>query len=539
MRQKLRYSSYIVILLFCSLGACIDEVPDGIEEVTELTPMTLKLNIQKESVVQTRANDVPDDTDKIESLDFFIFNKDGDIVLHEQPALRWTGTEYQMTVNIPTAKNEHSLYLVANHLMPKGTILRLQDLEQQICTTAGAIVTPPFVMATKKIKLVNLNSITIKNAMNSDGNNAFILQRNVAKFSVEVSAINFKLKSVEWVNCPETATILLEGNYISTSTHSFSSLASPSLPIYLYQIQDMGVDSHKGFYIVVYGEYEAKNGTKVNGYYKLRMNTLNSTGNDKIPLTSIDGNSYYKVSILSVSGAGFSSLELAKKNGFSNEMEALVNLEYAGTHEYRETFSQNGYQLGLESSHWRIYSNETLGKYTLGYFYRCIRNASLSNNTTFDPDYPNKKRSVFVARQGSEEIIESTDVKDGLNTPIEMELCFSDIQGMAGQEYVLTSVIQYGIIQTPITVERYPSITKEYRVIPMLRTNLGEVTGNVSWIGIAEQRHEGATLYQQISSENEQIFIHILENNTGQPREGIVYLFGLDGFYEMHIRQEG
>ena len=41
---------------------------------------------------------------------------------------------------------------------------------------------------------------------------------------------------------------------------------------------------------------------------------------EKVPLTSIVGNSYYKLNIRSVTGFGASSLENAEKNGFTNDM---------------------------------------------------------------------------------------------------------------------------------------------------------------------------------------------------------------------------
>ena len=92
---------------------------DETSEVTggksgELEQVVLKLNVQEESLVRTRAVTEPDDTEKIGSIDFFIFNAAGQVVVHEQPAVEWTGTEYKMTVGIPSASGEHTLYMVAN-----------------------------------------------------------------------------------------------------------------------------------------------------------------------------------------------------------------------------------------------------------------------------------------------------------------------------------------------------------------------------------------------------------------------------------------
>lgn len=81
---------------------------------------------------------------------------------------------------------------------------------------------------------------------------------------------------------------------------------------------------------------------------------------EKVPLTSIVGNSYYKLNIRSVTGFGASSLENAEKNGFTNDMEALMVLEYNGTHDYQEYYLRNGYQMGFENTHWIVCSNEVM-----------------------------------------------------------------------------------------------------------------------------------------------------------------------------------
>ena len=73
----------------------------------------------------------------------------------------------------------------------------------------------------------------------------------------------------------------------------------------------------------------------------------------------------------------------------------------------------------------------------------------------------------------------------------------------------------------------------------MLYTNYGEVIGSHDWIGIAEQRHEGAIFYPQLDSDNDYIFIHVRANDTGEAREATVRLFGVNGYSELRIRQKG
>ena len=177
---------------------------------------------------------------KVESMDFLIFNHDGKIVYHQHPVLEWTGNEYKTTVNIPSATGEHTLYLIANYPMEAGTIHTLQDLESRICTSTKALVKPPFVMATRRITLSSLNMIAIRNAMESDGSNGFSLKRNVAKFSVGVADNNFELISINWLGCPVSASVLADVDYTSPSTLSVSNLAPSSNPIYLYQIRKNG-----------------------------------------------------------------------------------------------------------------------------------------------------------------------------------------------------------------------------------------------------------------------------------------------------------
>ena len=171
-------------------------------------------------------------------------------------------------------------------------------------------------MATRRITLSSLNMIAIRNAMESDGSNGFSLKRNVAKFSVGVTDNNFELISIDWLGCPVSASVLADVDYTSPSTLSISSLAPSSNPIYLYQIRKMGLDAHKGFHIVVHGKYTAADGTEREGYYKLRLCTIDDATGEKVPLTSIVGNDNYKLNIRSVTGSGANSFENAEKNGF-------------------------------------------------------------------------------------------------------------------------------------------------------------------------------------------------------------------------------
>lgn len=541
MKYNMRYIGLIWIFFSVCLLACVDET----SEVTggksgELEQVVLKLNVQEESLVRTRAVTEPDDTEKIGSIDFFIFNAAGQVVVHEQPAVKWTGTEYKMMVGIPSASGEHTLYMVANYPMAKGTIKTLQDLENQVSTSEEASVSSLFVMATQKITLSALNATTISNALSSNGVDGKInLKRNVAKFSVGVTATNFKLNYVEWKNCPTSAPLLLEKRYVSPETKSVNGSSTDSSPDYLYQIQDIGADAHKGFHVLVGGEYTAKDGTTTTGYYKLRLYTVNGSG-VKTPLASIDANSYYKIDIRSVSGTGAGSPEKAEMNGFSNDMEALTILDFTTYRTYRETYLQNGYQLGLSNSSWKIYDSRRLNYYPIGDFYRTIRDASLKNNTTLDPDYPDKDRGVVIARErGTNPLITGMkECTDTPNSPIEMELFFIDLAGMEGKEYTFTSVIQYGVLQKSITIDRYPSVNSTYSVLAMPNTSYGEVVLGSSWVGLAAQRHEGTTLYKQLDSDNNYIFIHVLANNTGSSRTATVQLFGNNGYSQIIIRQE-
>lgn len=489
---KKKYIQLVLFVLLFSLEACnSDEMSESNDTRDVQEQMVLRLSVQQESVVHTRGTATPADEAKVESMDFLIFDHNGDVVYHQHPVLEWTGNEYKTTVNISSATGEHTLYLIANYPMEEGTIHTLQELENKICTSTEALVKPPFVMATRRITLSSLNMMTIRNAMESDGSNGFSLKRNVAKFSVEVTAGNFKLISIDWLGCPVSASVLADVDYISPSTLSVSNLAPLSTPIYLYQIRNMGLDAHKGFHIIVHGKYTAADGTEREGYYKLRLYTIDDATGKKVPLTSIVGNDYYKLNIRSVTGFGANSFENAEKNGFTNDMEAFMLLEYNGTHDYQENYLRNGYQMGFENSRWIIYSNEALNSFVLGHFYRCIRDESLEGYTMFDPDYPNLQRGVITVKANGTEITGETVCNDTPDSPIEMDLCFTESGIDADTEYAFTSIIQYGVLQKTVTVERHPSIGQSYTVLPMLYTNYGEVVGSCDWIGIAEQRHEG------------------------------------------------
>jgi hypothetical protein len=65
------------------------------------------------------------------------------------------------------------------------------------------------------------------------------------------------------------------------------------------------------------------------------------------------------------------------------------------------------------------------------------------------------------------------------------------------------------------------------------------VFDSCDWIGIAEQRHEGAFTYPQLDSANDYIFFHVKENGTGNAREGKVRLFvGMDILNFGYVRKD-
>lgn len=550
MKLGLKYLHIVCLFLFSGLTACLEEDSISGKEIYsgESELAVLKLSVPKESVVQTRFTDTPNDDEKVNSIDLLVFDDNKKLVWHEQPEVEWTGTDYKTTISVPSYNGKYQLCLVANYPMTEEMIPDLDALLGCRSNTRNPSVTSPFVMSTRLIDLTNLNATTVGDAMKADGG-TFKLRRNVAKFSVNVSAGNFSLTSVDWFNCSMEAPVVYESDYVVSSKSTFQNTASPTSPVYLYYIPDYETNHPNrsdGFYVVIGGEYTAKDGTRTNGFYKIRLCALNAASNDIVPLSSIDANKYYKIDIRSVSAPGLNSLDMANKNGFSNDLKALTLYEYKGTHNYRENFLQNGYQLGMENSHWKIYNDNYFDEYSLGYFYRCIRDASLSDYTILDPDYPNKKRTrVKAYAEGTDTpIIASTQVYDTPDLPVEMELRFTDDSNNFGSNkivdnYTINSVLQYGTIKRQVTIERYRSIASTYSVLTMQDTSSAEVLGDAeSWVGIAEQRHQGATLYPKIDSENTYIFIHVTANDKGQPRDAVIRLFGKDGYYEVHLRQE-
>ncbi|MBD3589616.1 fimbrial protein [Bacteroides sp. GM023] len=554
MKLRMKYLHIACLFLFSGLTACSEEDNISGQEIQtgESEQIVLKLSVPKESVVQTRAAaDTPNDDEKVERIDFLVFDDNKRLVWHEQPTVKWTGIDYKMTVSVPSYKGKHQLYLVANYPMTEEMIPDLDALLAARSKTLNASVASPFVMSTRLIELSNLNATTIGDAMKTDGG-AFKLWRNVAKFSVSVSATNFSLTSVNWINCSAEAPVVYESDYEVSSKSAFQNIASPASPVFLYNIPDYGTNKPNqsdGFYVVIGGEYTAKDGTKTAGFYKIRLFTLGADSKTKVPLSSIDSNKYYKIDVKSVFGAGLNSLNMAKKNGFSNDMEALTFYEYKGSHDYRENFLQNGYQLGMEKSHLKIYNGNYFDGLSLGYFYRCIRDASLGDYTILDPDYPNKNRGrvkAYGVGTDTSIILASTQVYDKPDSPIEMELRFTDDKSKFNNSniikvdnYTINSILQYGTIRKEMTIDRYRSIPNIYTVLTMQNTSNAEVVGDAtSWVGIAEQRHEGVTTYPKIDSENAYIFIHVKANNTGQPRDAVIRLFGKDGYYEVHLRQK-
>ena len=73
----------------------------------------------------------------------------------------------------------------------------------------------------------------------------------------------------------------------------------------------------------------------------------------------------------------------------------------------------------------------------------------------FDPDYPNLQRGLITVKANGTEITGETVCNDTPDNPVEMDLCFTESSEVAGTEYSFTSIIQYGVLQKTVTVERH------------------------------------------------------------------------------------
>lgn len=535
----LKYYLGIGSLAFTLCLTACREVPGG-QVQDGYGQVVLRFSPQANEEVTTRTA-VPTDETRIESIDLLAFDDDGNTTLHLQPAVKWDGTVYRATVRIPTVLGRHSFYVIANHVMPMGSVDNLDALMRRADSRRGAdgSARTPYTMSTDKIVLENLSSEAVQNALkNSD--NAFSLKRNVSKFTVENAATGFTFTEAVWIDMPASAAIVENPTYEPAIDPSrYRRGASES--IYVYKQPRFDSDASRAFHLLVKGSYAGREYV-----YKLRLFNPDGT-----PFSKIERNCHYAVTLTGVSGPGMADEEQAMKNGFANDLQAIVQKEVESpTARYRVVTLQGGYQMGFGCMNWTIYRDVLTVPVQLGYAYRLIRDASLTGYTTFDPYSSVQADDAEIATPSDvlqiEEITTGRLIdgeitcSDAVDRAYEMKLMFMDVPGK-NDEYRFTCRFRYGILFQEITVDRHPALDAGYHVLPLQKTFYGEVVDyeNHDWINLSEQRHENTTLKKpMLETDNDRIFIHVEKNTAGITREGTIKCIGPKGYYEVRIMQK-
>jgi hypothetical protein len=86
----------------------------------------------------------------------------------------------------------------------------------------------------------------------------------------------------------------------------------------------------------------------------------------------------------------------------------------------------------------------------------------------FDPNYPNLQRGLITVKADGTEITGKQFVMILLIIPSRWIVCFTESSEVAGYGILFTSIIQYGVLQKTVTVERHSSIGRSYTLLPML-----------------------------------------------------------------------
>lgn len=535
----IHYIRIASLALTLCVTACTDR-HDG-EDRTAKDQVVLRFGPQANREVRTKAAGPADDENRVESIDMLVFDPEGNTLLHLQPAMEWDGTVYRATVTVPSASGPHKLYLVANHPMAVGSIHNVDALmrETESKRDADGSVTPPYTMSTDLIVLDKLSAGAIEDALKSS-DNIFSLKRNVSKFTIENTAAGFTLGDAAWINTPVSAAVAENPAY-ATATDPTRYRRNRSESIYLYKQAVFNSDANRAFHLLVRGSYKGKE-----YFYKLRLFNPDGT-----PFTRIERNCHYKVTVTAVSGIGMANEEQAVKNGFSNDLQAVVQKEIDSPLDtYRNISVQAGYQLGFSCTDWTIYRDAITAPMQIGHAYRLIRDAALTGYTTFDPynaatadgaDATSPQTILQVQEAESGRVVSGEiTCNDAVDKVYEMTLSFKDLPGK-NEEYGFSCRFRYGVLFQELTVNRHPALDATYHVLPMLNTFYGEVADYEShdWINLSEQRHEDTNMKKAVvETDNDNIFIHVEKNTTGIAREGMVRCVGGNGYYEVRIMQK-
>lgn len=527
------------------LGAsCSDEpVP---EPAGTAEHITLKIRPAAETVVSTRAASEPAGAERVNTLDFLAYDAaTGLLAVHQQFAPQWTGAEYQVTMPIRQAEGAYTVYLVANRSLAESDIASLDALRalRDYTWPAGA---GPFTLSTNAFTVEPLNAGTLQGAMKKDGG-AFRLLRNVAKFTVESTAANFTVTEVKWVCCNKSGPVLPDTSVPAAGNGELTAASGEAVYMYQGSLPDSHTQAHTHLHALVTGNYTTPEGAVQPCTYKLALFTREGSGADAVTerVLQVTGNTCYKLIIGNVSAPGLATPEMAEQSGFSNDLEATVMITQDKMGEMREMYLRNGYQLGMDCANWVYYDDNRIQAEPLGRLVCAAAADGLADYTVLDPNYPALGAPLAISRTGYAVAPVYTPQKLSLPLGGVQEfwyLSFTEEDGKQGTGYTLYPVIRLGVLQKELKIERHPAVASGYQVINLQHIYMGEVLADADgtkpgWLGFAEQRHEGATLGSELTSDNEYIFLHIRPNSQAVPRQASVRLFGQRGYEQVRLIQ--
>lgn len=507
------------------LVSCQDEIVSGPDSGDDL----LSLSCRAESMSEVITRATPAEENRINNWSVLIFRKSGsggagDNVLERM--VSFTGNGSRQLFTVPQREGEHYVYVVANANDLLGGMQEGSSRESAFLgltkSSAPGSVAPPFVMCSSRIVLPQLSV----NAFNTVTGGMVRVKRNVAKFTVEVTAADttFVAEAVSYMSLattgslaassPDPAVLPLTGRVDLTGSRL-------SDPVYLFEQRTSLRDNNwksPGFYLILKGSYQR---STASSYYKIALPTPDNTFAD------VERNVHYRLRITAVKNAGHATFKEAENSVFANDISVVIDPDMTGLEGIREVYTNGLYELGLNASEFHLYRDGNKD-------YRM-------HLTDIVPKVLDGGANVnleFIYETGAS----NWEFRNSQSFPGRTELYFvkDNRTGAPNADGFYTVTLRFGTLRKRIKVKLEGSVSRNASSVHKFKASNGTVDKAdwtpSDWIGLGVNSiYDASYFYGEImNSLNENIFIHTRPGGAaGDSRR--VLLMGSDHVTEVRM----
>lgn len=311
---------FIIFFAALLLGACNDDVPDGVRNDTDSVELTLRFPMMEKEAVDSRATEIVPGVDNL-----WVVFYDSNNAFQSKSGIKaedisYDGTDYKLQITIPSGTA--TLSLVANG----GELMATDGVDRPMSEVE---ITGPIPMTDNQIMHGSVSIAQIKSAVTTVN-----LTRMVAKTTLLSEVSDFEILDVTSYGAASVGTI--SKSDVSADNHTADTEATKTAEGFVWYNYETtyGASADSHVKIVVHASYKGNEGYYPVAYYK-------DESEEHLPL---ERNHHYTISVTRVNATGYKTREEAIAAGPENRLSVDVRDDHGVIY---DMIACKDYELGV------------------------------------------------------------------------------------------------------------------------------------------------------------------------------------------------